>query len=143
MAVVCDTGAVYALYDADDIHHVACKAFAESKPGPLLLPVVLLSEIDYLLTTRLGTDAALEFLESVESGAFSLLPLASADVPRCRELIHQYRGLSLGLADASVVAAAERLRIQKLFTVDQRHFRAIQPHAMGHFILLPADQERK
>src|SRR6266511_3066032 len=138
MAVICDTGAVYALYDADDKHHPAAKAVVEAEPGPLFLPVVLLAEIDYLLTTRLGTDASLDFLESVTSNAFTLVPPTSEDLARCRALILQYRGLSLGLADAAVVATAERLKIQRVFTVDERHFRAIQPHGLGHFIILPA-----
>ncbi len=54
MAVVCDTGAVYALYDADDEHHAACRSCVETERGPLFLPVVLLAEIDYLLTARHG-----------------------------------------------------------------------------------------
>jgi predicted nucleic acid-binding protein len=141
MAVVCDTGAVYALYDADDVHHTACKRVVETERGPMYLPVVLLAEIDYLLTSRLGVDASLDFLESVESGAFTLVPLSSEDLARCRAVIVQYRDLTLGLADATVVATAERLQIQRLFTVDQRHFRAIQPIGLGHFIILPADQD--
>ena len=141
MAVVGDTGAVYALYDADDVHHEACKGVVEHERGPLLLPVVLLAEIDYLLTSCLGVDASLEFLESVEAGAFTLVAPLDEDLVRCRELIVQYRDLPLGLADATVVATAERLQIQRIFTVDQRHFRAIQPRGMGHFIILPADQE--
>ena len=140
MAVVCDTGAIYAVYDADDLHHAACKSVVETERGPLFLPVVLLAEIDYLLTTRLGVDAALEFLESVESGAFTLVAISSVDLARCRELIAQYRDLSLGLADATVVAVAEELQIQRLFSVDQRHFRAITPRGLGHFVILPADQ---
>jgi predicted nucleic acid-binding protein len=143
MAVVCDTGAVYALYDADDAQHAACKAVVESERGPLFLPVVLLAEIDYLLTSRLGAGAALEFLEGVEAGAFTLVGLASEDLSRCRQLIAQYRDLNVGLADATVAAAAERLQIQRLFTLDQRHFRTIQPRDLGHFIILPADQEQQ
>jgi len=141
MAVVCDTGAVYALYDADDLHHAACKGVIESERGPLFLPVVLLAEIDYLLTSRLGVNASLEFLESIESGAFTLVPPSSEDLARCRALIAQYRDLTLGLADATVVATAERLRIQRVFSVDERHFRAIEPRGLGHFIILPADKE--
>ena len=141
MAVVCDTGAVYALYDADDNHHAACRSFVEAEREPLFLPVALLAEIDYLLTTRLGSDASLEFLESIESGAFTIVDLSSEDLARCRELMVQYRDLPLGLADASVVATAERLQIQRVFTVDHRHFRAIRPRDWGHFIILPADQE--
>ena len=90
---------------------------------------------------RIGADAALDFLESVEVGSFTLVALSSEDLARCRELILQYRGLSLGLADATVVVTAERLKVQRVFTVDQRHFRAIQPRGLGHFIILPADQE--
>jgi predicted nucleic acid-binding protein len=129
------------LYDADDVHHAACRALLEAERGPLFLPIVLLAEIDYLLSTRLGVDAALEFLESIESGAFTLVDLSRDDVVRCRELISQYRDLPIGLADASVVTTAERLQIQRVFTVDQRHFRTIQPRGLGHFIILPADRE--
>jgi hypothetical protein len=52
--LVCDTRAVVGLYDADDAHHAAIRAVVEKEPGPLFLPVVLLAEIDYLLSTRLG-----------------------------------------------------------------------------------------
>jgi predicted nucleic acid-binding protein len=108
MALICDTGGVYALYDADDQHHTSIKAIIESEPGPLILPLVLLAEIDYLLTARLGAAAAMDFLESVELGAFVLTGLSQQDLARCRELIIQYRDLQLGIADASVAIAAER-----------------------------------
>jgi len=51
----------------------------------------------------------------------------------------QYRDLEIGLADATIVAAAERLAIPRVLTQDQRHFRAIQPRGFEHFMLLPAD----
>jgi hypothetical protein len=129
------------LFDADDVHHAACKSVVEKERGPLFLPIVLLAEIDYLLASRLGIDASVEFLESIESGAFTLVAPLDEDMVRCRELIVQYRDLPIGLADATVAATAERLQIQRVFTVDQRHFRAIQPRGLGHFIILPADQE--
>jgi predicted nucleic acid-binding protein len=132
-------GAIFALYDADDAHHGAVKSFVETEPGPLFLPVVLLAEIDYLLSTRLNQDAALEFLESVEQGAFTLVPLLVEDLARCRELINQYRDLNPGIADASVATAAERLGISRLLTLDERHFRTIKPRGLSHFILLPTD----
>ena len=47
--------------------------------------------------------------------------------------------LEIGLADASIVAAAERLNVARLLTQDHRHFRAITPRHITHFILLPAD----
>jgi uncharacterized protein len=107
MALICDTSGVVALYDADDAQHLACAAVVEWEPGALLLPVILLAEIDYLLRLRLGSDAALEFIEAVERGDFTLVPLTAPDVARCRELVAQYRDLEIGLADATIVAAAE------------------------------------
>jgi uncharacterized protein len=139
MALICDTGAIYAMYDADDAEHARVRAAVETEPGPLLLPVILMAEIDYLLTRRLGIDAALDFLESVQRGAFALVMPSTEDLVRCREVMVQYRDLSVGIADASVVATAERLRIQWLLTLDERHFRAMKPRVFTHFILLPAD----
>jgi predicted nucleic acid-binding protein len=139
MALICDTGGVFGLYDADDAQHAAIKAVVENEPGPLFVPVVLLAEIDYLLSTRLGQDAALDFLESVEQGAYLLVPMLADDLSRCLELIKQYRDLQLGISDAAVAAAAERLRLPRLLTLDERLFRAIKPRGLGHFILLPKD----
>lgn len=55
----------------------------------------------------------------------------------------QYQDLNLGLADASVIATAERLRIQAILTLDERHFRVIRPNGFDHFILYPADYENE
>lgn len=139
MAVVCDTSGVYALYDTDDAQHEAIATLIKVEPGPLFLPVILLAEIDYLLNRRLGHDAAFEFIEAVEQGDFTLVALSTADFVRCREVVAQYRALEIGLADASIVAAAERLNVARLLTQDHRHFRAITPRHISHFILLPAD----
>ena len=139
MALICDTGGIYALYDADDIHHIAVRAVVEAEAGPLYLPSILLAELDYLLTTRLGPDAELDFLEGLSDGAYVLIHPTAEDLIRCRELIVQYRDLSRGLADASVVVTAERLGIPRLLTVDERHFRVVQATNFSHFVLLPAD----
>jgi predicted nucleic acid-binding protein len=104
-----DTGAIYALYDGDDLHHAAAKSFVEAETEHLLLPAVLLAEIDYLLTARLDTDAAVDFLDGVQAGAFELVAPSSEDLARCREPIVDYRNLPLGLADATVIASSRPL----------------------------------
>ena len=134
MALICDTGGVFALYDADDAHHAVVAAAVEAEPGPLFLPVLLLTEIDYLLTTRLRPAAALDFLESIEQGTFTVVPLASDDLADCRSWMKQYEDLALGLADASVVVVAERLLLNRLLTLDERHFRTIRPRRFDHFV---------
>jgi predicted nucleic acid-binding protein len=141
MALICDTGGIFGLYDADDAHHAAIKAVVANESGPLFVPVVLLAEIDYLLSTRLGQDAALDFLQSVAQGAYLLVPMLARDLERCLELVRQYRDLKLGISDVAVVAAAERLGLPRLLSLDERHFRAITPRGLNHFVLLPADAD--
>lgn len=138
MSLVADTGGLYALFDADDAHHRVVRRIVEQERGAILVPAVILGELDYLLREFLGVDAELDFLDSMIGGAFTLEPLTALDLTRCREIIAAYRDLDLGLADAAVMAVAERLRIQRILTVDERDFRAVKPRH-GHFILLPAD----
>lgn len=51
-----------------------------------------------------------------------------------------YDGLPLGLPDATLVVHTQDYRTRDLFTVDQRHFRAVRPLWGGDsFRLLPLD----
>lgn len=141
MALICDTSGVLALYDASNADHAATAAVVESETGDLFVPVVLLAEIDYLLHDRLGADAARDFVRAIDQEEFTLVPLENADVRRCCQLLDQYRDLEIGLADATIVAVAERLALFRLLSFDHRHFRAIAPRNSTHFVLLPADVE--
>jgi predicted nucleic acid-binding protein len=118
---------------------VATAALIKTESGPLFLPVILLAEIDYLLNRRLGHDAAFELIEAVEQGDFTLFALSIADFVRCREVVAQYRALGIGLAVASIVASAERLKMARIRTQNHRHLRAIIPRHISLFSLLPAD----
>src|SRR5579884_536214 len=97
-----------------DAHHAAVREAIEHERGPLLVPMAILAEVDYLLRTFLGTDAELDFLDGIARGFYILTPLVDADLSRCQELIAQYRDNDLGLADTAVVATAERLGIQRI-----------------------------
>ncbi len=139
MALVADSGAVYALYDRRDRHHAAIQKAIAAESGAILIPAAVLAEIDYLLRVRLGLAAEQRFLEGIEKGAFAIEPFTVEDASYCRALLAKYAEMDLGLADASVAAAAERRGIQRLLTVDERHFRAIRTTAGKRFTLLPAD----
>jgi predicted nucleic acid-binding protein len=140
LTLVADSGALYALYDADDRHHRAVGDAVAAARGPVIVPSVLLCEVDYLLREFLGIDAELDFLRSLEEGAFLLEPFTTPDLSRARELVERYRDLDLGLADAAVVATAERLHVPTLLTVDERDFRAVTHRNGSAFVLWPADR---
>lgn len=138
MRAIADSGALYALYDKDDAHHQRCINLLKKSKCALIVPAAILSEVDYLLREFLGVAAELDFLDALMGGLYLLEPFTEADLNRCRELVAAYRDLDLGLADASVIATAERLNVRNLFTVDYRHFRAVKPRS-GVLSLLPAD----
>ncbi|HEX8857542.1 MAG TPA: PIN domain-containing protein [Actinomycetes bacterium] len=135
--MVVDAGPLYAYVDADDRHHRASLALLESHPGPLVVPSLVITEVAYLIDSRLGADAEVRFLGDLAAGAFAVEPVGPADWLRIAELVGRYRDLPLGTVDASVVAVGERLGITEVATVDRRHFSVVHPRHVGGFTLLP------
>jgi predicted nucleic acid-binding protein len=97
----------------------------------------VITEVVYLVATRLGTVAEVRFLGDLAAGNFLVEPVAPADWLRIAELVSQYRDLPLGTVDASVVTAAERLGIVEVATVDHRPFGVVRPRHVAAFALLP------
>lgn len=102
------------------------------------MPTLVITEVVYLIGSRLGSDAEVRFLGDLASGDLGVEPVAASDWLRIAELVHQYRDLPLGAVDASVVATAERLQESTIATLDQRHFSVVRPQHTGAFTLLPA-----
>jgi predicted nucleic acid-binding protein len=98
--------------------------------------MLVITEVAYLLGSRLGADAEVRFLGDLAAGNLIPEPVAAGDWLRIAELVSQYRDLPLGTVDASVVATAERLEVMQVATLDRRHFTVVQP-AQGPFELLP------
>jgi len=139
MALIADSGAIYGLHDRRDRHHRALRKAIEQETGPILISQAILSEIDYLLRAKLGTNAKIDFLDDIIASIFTLVPFTAIDVIRSRDLVVTYRDLDLGLADAAVIATAERLGVNRILTVDERDFRAVRSADGKPFRLLPAD----
>ena len=123
--------------DEGDPHHVECRRLLERQPGPLLVPALVVSEVAYLLQREAGPFVELRFIADIIEGTYEPLPLEPIDWVRIAELGMQYRDLPLGSVDASVVAAAERLRITQIATLDRRHFSVVRPAHVDAFELLP------
>ncbi|MHB8469680.1 MAG: type II toxin-antitoxin system VapC family toxin [Gaiellaceae bacterium] len=137
IAALVDAGPLYAYVDADDARHRDCLALLERHPGPLALPVLVVAEVAYLVGTRLGPDAEVRFLGDLANRAFVTIPVEENDWLRIAELVSRYRDLRLGTVDASVVAAAERLGVTTIATLDRRHFGVVRPAHIAAFELIP------
>lgn len=132
-----DAGPLYAYVDADDAHHVASLRLLQEHPGPILVPVLVVTEVAYLLATRLGPEAEVRFLGDLAGGSLIPVEVESTDWLRIAELVAKYADLSLGTVDASVVAAAERLDVRTVATFDRRHFGTVRPRHIEAFDLVP------
>jgi len=101
------------------------------------VPALVITEVAYLLGTRLGAEAEVRFLGDLAAGNLIAEPVAATDWLRIAELVGQYRDLPLGTVDASVVATAERLNAREIATLDRRHFTVVRPADIDDFTLLP------
>lgn len=137
--MVLDTGGLYAALVRSERQHDAAREALEADPGPFVLSPFVLCELDYLLTTSVGADVALELLGDVESGAYELAPFDADDVAEARAVISRYSELGIGLADASVIVLASRYQTDRVLTLDERHFRALETLDRRPLTLLPAD----
>jgi predicted nucleic acid-binding protein len=137
--IIADTSGLIAAFGVDADRHRPARAAFEDDPGPVILSPFVLAELDYLLLTRAGVPAELQFLQEVAGGVYELASFGRADTSRAAEIVERYSDLKLGLADASIVVLADRYRTTRLLTFDERHFRAVRPLSAPSFTLLPAD----
>lgn len=137
MALILDTGPLLAAIDAADPDHGACAALLREVTEDLVVPTLVLAELEYWCGRRLGAGAWLTFLDDVIAGAFRVECPTTADLERCRGLQDQYADLSLGVVDASVIALAERIGERRIATLDHRHFGVVRPAHAPAFELWP------
>ena len=138
MALILDTGPLLAALDAADPDHGRCGDLIASSNEDLLVPTLVLSELDYWCHERLDGKVWLEFLSDLLAGAYRAESPTQADLTRCHELQSTYADLNLGIVDASVLALTERLGEPKLATLDHRHFATVRPSHVNALELLPA-----
>ena len=133
--VLVDAGPLIALIHADDRHHERCVATLRELDEPLGTVWPALTEAMYLLNFSWKAQEAL--WEMLERGVVTLLPVEDADLARMHDLMKKYRDLPMDLADAALVAVAEREKVRRIFTLDRRDFAIYRPAKLGRFAILP------
>lgn len=103
---------------------------------PLIVPALVITEVTFLIGTRLGADAEVRFLGELAAGNLIAEPVHASDWLRIAELVAQYRNLPLNTANASIITAAERLDIPAIATVDRRRL-TVARSTLGDLKLLP------
>jgi hypothetical protein len=119
--ILADTGPLVALFDPQDALHARCVATLKTIREPLWTTIPVLTEAFHMLEPdSVGSDRLREF---VAKGGLAIWFLDRPALMRAFELMDQYADHPMDLADASLIAAAEALGTQRVFTVDRNDFR--------------------
>jgi len=133
--ILVDAGPLVALIHANDRNHRRCKEAFRALGQPLGTVWPAFTEAMYLLSfSWTAQDALWEF---ARRGSLEMLPLAAPDVERMHDLMRKYRDLPMDLADAALVAVAERERLRTVFTLDRTDFSVYRPAKIKQFVIVP------
>ncbi len=135
--LIVDTGPLVAYLNHNDPDHARCAELLDSRTDDLLVTPYVITEACYLVGKYVGPEAEINLVEALAAGDLSQIDVPAGDLIRMAELMRQYIGFPLGVADASVIATAERLRATEVATLDRRHFHAVRPAHVTALKLLP------
>ena len=137
MAILLDASAIVAAADRADLHHDAAVAWFARADEPLLLGALTLADLDVLLQRELGPPATVALVQALTDGAIRLLSPTEADLARAIELLAEASEHRPRLADAVLVATAERLGIRRIATFDRRPIAIFRPRHVRALDLEP------
>jgi uncharacterized protein len=137
---IADTSALIAFFNKSDKHHDTTRK-GIAQVGHIVVSPCVLAELDYLVFTRQGSQAAAAIVRYVAGRVAA----GRWEVPGIGQLLlaayavlDDYPGV--GLADAMNVVLAREFRTDIIATFDHRHFRMIRPLTPhSSFRLLPDD----
>ena len=137
MAILLDASIVLAAADRADLNHAAALAWFGRADEPLLLGALTLAELDVLLQRELGVAATVALVQSITGGAIRLVSPSGTDLARAVELLEAAAEHRPRLADALLVAGAERLGVHRIATFDRRPIAVFRPRHVRAFDLEP------
>jgi len=118
--ILVDTGPWVALFDPRDAMHERSRAALQAIREKLLTTVPVLTEAFHMLAP--GSLGARRLREFILKGGCSVWFMDQGAIERAFELMNRYADHPMDLADASLVTAAEALKIRKVFTLDRADF---------------------
>ena len=130
-----DTGALVSLLDRSQKHHAAFRRTFDKWRGPVVSTEAVLTESTHLLAgVHGGATSCVDFFLA---GGAVLVPSTSASLKRARTLMDKYADLPMDFADATLVALAEELDSNIVFTTDRTDFSVYRVKDRRPFRILP------
>lgn len=138
MAVLIDTSFLLAAMYARDKNHAQARTAQHALLGQeriIVEPVV--QELFYMSVIRTDYQRAVREFERLQSVAFEIVALSIDDRKRMTEIMRQYESAAFDYADTAIMAVAERLKIEQVYTFDERDFRIFRPRHCDFLELRP------
>jgi len=127
--ILVDTGPLVALFDPRDSYHARCRSVLKSLREPLLTTVPVLTEAFHLLTP--GSHGGLALGSFVKQNGLTIWQFNDDTLKFALSLMEKYADKPMDLADASLVVAAQSLRVYRVFSLDRGDFYLYRV-AIGH-----------
>ncbi|MCX4909269.1 type II toxin-antitoxin system VapC family toxin [Streptomyces sp. NBC_00878] len=143
MIAIADTSGIIASVDRSCPEHEVARHVMDTA-GLLVIPQLVLAELDHLVSGRFHKDAAGQVMDQLIAQARTgryVLGDASADVLADARLVQRrYRDLALDLTDSVITVLAREYATDAVLTLDRKDFRAVRP-LTSHpaFRILPDD----
>jgi predicted nucleic acid-binding protein len=139
-SVIVDTSALYALVDADDVHHGEATRYLRQLGRNVSLEIVdtTLMEALTLIKRRLGADVASQTLQAIQgSSRYRTVRLTEEERREMWRLFEQYADKQWSPFDCASLAVARARKIQEAFAFDV-HFAKM---AAAGLIRVPASRD--
>jgi uncharacterized protein len=118
--ILVDTGSLVTLFDPADGSHKRCVGQPKILKEPICAIPPVLTEAFYLLSP--GSTGCLRLVQFIAQKDLIVWFLDDRTFDRAFDLKVTYADRPMDFADASLVAAAETLRLRKVFTLDRGGF---------------------
>lgn len=123
-----DTGAWVAVADEDDAHHRSAASIFPSllkQYGELITSNLIVAETYVIILRELGHDAAITFLERINSSPRIIRVCSTSELEReAEETLKKYTDQDSSYTDAVSFAVMKMQKIKKAFSFD-KHFQTM------------------
>ncbi|QSE98020.1 type II toxin-antitoxin system VapC family toxin [Fulvivirga lutea] len=111
-----DAGPLIALFDKSDAFHSRAINFLKEYEGYLITTWPIITEASHMLD--FSHKAQLNLLEWIDRGGLQMFELGQNHVRRLIALTNKFNDVPMDLADASLIVAAEQLKIKQVASID-------------------------
>jgi hypothetical protein len=137
MAVLIDTSFLVALSFPKDCHHDEARQALRTLKDVRVIAEPVVSEFFRIMYVRESYQKAVAGFLLTRNPVFQVVHPIEPDLERMHDIMVQYADAELDYTDVAIMAVAERLNIEQIYTFDRRDFSIFRPNHCEYLNLLP------